>query len=222
MPDAPRWRLILTCYAANLRPGGSIVKPIVPPPACEPTLIDLPRYSTRANKAEHQENIMTKKLVSLCSAAFLFGIAETASAQSTAWGPDNCLYQSNGRTWVRLNACRVVRTPQIFDTYDPTKRQWMLRIQETPSFIDMTVIAPGALYGTVLRFYTNGSPTYSLKRPGGTWENFFLNTPEGRAAQERFFGGATLGGGGNMDEIRATIAAALAPSSNAMIDTWIR
>ena len=163
------------------------------------------------------------KLVSLCSAALLLGIAASASAQATTtWGPDNCLYRSNGRAWVRMNTCRVVRTPQIFDTYDPTTRQWALRLQHTASFVDMTVIAPGALYGTIFRFYTNGSPTYSLKRPGGTWENFFYNTPEGKAAEARFFGGTTVGGGRSMDETRAAIAAALGPSNQQMVDNWIR
>lgn len=108
------------------------------------------------------------------TATLMFGLVGVAEAQQVPnrWGRDNCLYQWNGREWTKLDICRVMISATTYRTYSPMTRQWIVFVDDSHPINFDVVILSGPHTNTLFRFYKNGSPSFSLLRPGGVWENF--------------------------------------------------
>ena len=86
-------------------------------------------------------------------------------AGSTGWAQDNCFYTFQQGGWQRTDMCRVMLGSGVYDTFAPSTRRWLTRIDESkPGWIGfMELDKPGFwLYGT-----NDGARLYAVTN--GQW-----------------------------------------------------
>ena len=90
--------------------------------------------------------------------------ATPPSEGATGWGRDNCYYIFRGGSWRSADYCRVMRSATVYDTYKPSTRTWVSRMDESvPGWIGVRDAASGAQF----KFATNGSVI--LRFDGRQW-----------------------------------------------------
>jgi hypothetical protein len=88
-----------------------------------------------------------------------------APAEGTStWGQDNCFYVFQSGAWRSADYCRVMVTATVYDTYKPSTRTAVSRIDESqPGWIGVRDAATGVWF----KFATNGAAI--LQFDGRQW-----------------------------------------------------
>ena len=56
---------------------------------------------------------------------------QAAAEGASTWKADNCWYVFQGGMWRSQDLCRVMRGPAVYETYRPSTKTWMARIDES-------------------------------------------------------------------------------------------
>ncbi len=63
---------------------------------------------------------------------------QAAAEGASIWKADNCWYVFQGGMWRSQDLCRVMRGPAVYETYRPSTKTWMARIDESDPGWTMT------------------------------------------------------------------------------------
>ena len=63
---------------------------------------------------------------------------QAAAEGASGWKADNCWYVFQGGRWRSQDLCRVMRGPAVYDTYRPSTKTWLARIDESDPGWTMT------------------------------------------------------------------------------------
>lgn len=132
---------------------------------------------------------------SVAQAPSMRRVQATPPAENTqAWAGDNCLYQFKGGGWRSLDYCRVMVSRTVYDTYKPSTRQWISRIDTSePGWL--AVLALNIRPANWFKIATNGSGRVLVLVNGGWQDATALMSAQASSARPIPGTPGTIGGG---------------------------